>query len=114
MRLASARGCRFELQGERVIVVGNAAVLAELAPILRPHKPVIRALLEEWAAAPSPSDAVLAAAKLLRFGLWPPTRPEACTFHCGPPGGDCRRCGATWLYHTERAAGRDAPVDLRR
>jgi hypothetical protein len=97
--LAVYRGLRFDLEGTEVVLLGEEEVIDELLGLLRPHKDAIKSLLEEYSLAPTPTDAVVAAAKLLRFGLSPPTLPENCAFHCGSPDETCRRCGATFMAH---------------
>lgn len=112
MRLAAKRGLRFELEDDGVCIQGPDDAIDELAEVLRPHRHDIRALLEEYAFYPAPGRA----AHLLRYGLWPPTTPQDCNFHVGSPGSDCRRCGATWLFHCEQARHRvtSPPVSPRR
>jgi hypothetical protein len=105
IRRAAAAGLRFELEGNEVVVLGDDDMIATMYETLRPHRFAIRALLEEFTVA-SGTDAVIAAARLLRHGMWPPTHPSDCTFPCGNPGNDCRRCGGSWDEHCDRAVGR--------
>jgi len=79
-------------------VVGRDRVPDEIVAAAKAHVADLRALFQEHVEAPSASDAVLAAQRLLRAGKWPPAS-APCPFPIGPPGSDCQRCGASYLEH---------------
>jgi len=64
----------------------------------------LKALLREMSAG-SASDAVIAAARLLRDGKWGYS-PMSCDFHVGRAREDCRRCGAGFASHARTGRGR--------
>jgi len=102
---AERRGARFCVLGDRLEATPARVFDTALVTEIGKHKPEIVAVLLERSALTA-TDAVLAAQRLLREGLWPKVAPEDCRFFIGH-GADavCRRCGSSWDEHITRAKG---------
>jgi len=110
LRRASENGLTVFARGiDRIVVRGRADAIAALKAELVAHKPEIVAILREHGGNAA-TDAVLAAQRLLRKGLWPQTPPSDCGFFIGFPAVDpsCRRCRSSWHEHTIRAKGMES------
>lgn len=89
---AERAGARFEIDGERLRVSPASVLDAEMREqIMERRIPIIAHVRRR-------REVVFAAAALLREGRWPQT-PPVCEFQIGYAGGNCRRCGASWMEH---------------
>ena len=86
-------------------VVDRDRVPDELVVAAREHAADLKAIVREHLPTAGPADAVLAAQRLLRSRRWPFTA-APCYFSIGPAGGDCARCGASFLSHQDPRRGR--------
>ena len=104
LRHAAKRGVRVFLSDDGVVTAEAIRDMpdGEFQDVLydlRPLREAIRAWLQEFRSSACATDAVIVAQSLLRDGVLVSCKPKECNFHCGNPGDDCRRCGATWHDH---------------
>lgn len=96
-----ALGADVEIVGEHLEVVGRSLVPDAFMEVVRERSRDLRAILVEHQPAPATStDALLAAASLLRSGKWRTLEPP-CDFFIGSASSDkrCRRCLGPWNRH---------------
>ena len=86
-------------------VVGRDCVPDDLVEAARGRAADLKAIVREHLSTGSASDAVIAAARLLRDGKWGYS-PMSCDFHVGRAREDCRRCGAGFASHARTGRGR--------
>jgi hypothetical protein len=103
LRHVRDRGAEIRLGGPTGIEVIHyrlldRAILGELRQV----KPDLRRALQ----AELEAVAIVSAQRLLRDCNFPPEA-APCSFHCGYPGEDCRRCGGRWAEHYPSPRGAD-------
>lgn len=106
----SRAGVSVTLDGADLVLRPRRLVDGATIDKVRAHKAeVIRELRQRdqqpVGISPTPADAIVEAARLLREGRWPVTSP-VCGFSIGHPGERCERCGASWHEHLQSKTGK--------